>query len=222
MSSIFQAFVDQFVTLHNTDYKKFGLESLTKEGNYIERQISGWSRRYYTAKTDEVTSVENLIKWLDAHMPSPSGQCLLHNDFKYDNFILDKKTSDIKAILDWEMSTIGDPLMDVGSSLGYWINQDDPEWIQSIKLSPTTILGNPSREELLHQYATLSGRDPGNGVFYFAYGMLKLAVIAQQIYARYKAGHSSNPKFAGLGMVVDACGTMGLQSIAHKRLDRLF
>ena len=120
------------------------------------------------------------------------------------------------------MSTVGDPLMDLGSSLGYWVNIDDPEWLQNIKLSPTTIPGNPSREEFLHQYATASGKDPGNSVFYYAYGMLKLAVIAQQIYKRYVTGQTTNPKFAALKMVVEACGVMGMQAIHRKKIDQLF
>lgn len=222
MKHIFDVFADTFFELHQIDYRNVGLEELGNPDNYPERQILGWSKRYYQSKTDDFDSVDDLIKWLSSHIPLLSGAALIHNDFKYDNLILNESNHDVKAILDWEMSTIGDPLMDVGSSLGYWVNGDDPDWMQSIKLSPTTFPGNPTREGLLHTYALKSGKDPGNGVFYYAYGMLKLAVIAQQIYARYKVGHTSIPKFSGLNKVVEACSTMAIQAINRKRLDNLF
>ena len=223
MKELFDMFCTQFVHLHASDPKKFAFADKSDGSKtYPERQIYGWSSRYQNAKTDEVTPVEQLISWLSSHIPLPSGHSIIHNDYKYDNIILDEKTLHIKAILDWEMSTVGDPLMDLGSSLGYWVNIDDPEWLQNIKLSPTTIPGNPSREEFLHQYATASGKDPGNGVFYYAYGMLKLAVIAQQIYKRYVTGQTTNPKFAALKMVVEACGVMGMQAINRKKIDQLF
>ena len=222
MKRIFDTFIDQFVAIHGFEYENLGLVISANANDYPERQIVGWTKRYNNAKTDNISSVEKLIKWLNDHIPASSGVSLIHNDFKYDNLILDAGSHEIKAILDWEMSTIGDPLFDMGSSLAYWINDDDPEWIQNTILSPTIIPGNPSREELLHAYAKKSGKDPGNGVLYYAYGMLKLAVIAQQIYARYKAGHTSNIKFAGLIKVVDLCGIIALQAIQTKKLDNLF
>ncbi len=222
MHAIFEVFTDQFAALHKVNYADYGLEDLGMAENYPERQITGWTKRYLNAKTDDLKSIDNLMQWLNSHIPIASGAALIHNDFKYDNLILDRNTNDIRAILDWEMSTIGDPLMDLGSSLGYWINEHDPDWIQNIKMSPTTIPGNQTREGLLHSYSVKSGLDPGNGVFYYAYGMLKLAVIAQQIYARYKSGHTTNPKFSGLNQVVDACGIMAMQAIYKKKIDHLF
>jgi len=223
MKEIFDMFCTQFVHLHASDSKKFAFADKSDGSKtYPERQIYGWANRYENAKTDDIKSVEQLIAWLSAHIPLPSGHSIIHNDYKYDNIILDEKNMNIKAILDWEMSTVGDPLMDLGSSLGYWVNSNDPDWLQNIKLSPTTIPGNPSREEFLHHYASESGKDPGNGVFYYAYGMLKLAVIAQQIYKRYVTGQTTNPKFAALKMVVEACGIMGMQAIHHKKIDDLF
>ncbi|MFZ1751237.1 MAG: phosphotransferase family protein [Saprospiraceae bacterium] len=222
MGQIYLTFCDHFVGLHQLDYMEVGLGTLGNPENYPERQVHGWTKRYYNAKTDEVDSVESLAKWLGNHIPHLSGSCLIHNDFKYDNIILDETNNEVRAILDWEMSTIGDPLMDLGSSLGYWVNADDPPWLQAINLSPTTLPGNASRETLLHDYSTKSGKDPGNGVFYYAYGMFKLAVIAQQIFARYKAGLSKDPKFAHLDKVVRACGDMAMRSIERKKIDQLF
>ncbi|MBK9737401.1 MAG: phosphotransferase family protein [Saprospiraceae bacterium] len=222
MGNIFDNFVSNFVDIHELDYKSIGLDDLGNPEQYPERQIDGWTKRYFHAKTDEISSVENLAKWLCNHIPLISRSSLIHNDYKYDNLILHPSSNDILAVLDWEMSTLGDPLMDLGSSLGYWVNRDDPDWLQAIQLSPSTLDGNPSREGLLHAYATKSGIDPGNGVFYYAYGMMKLAVIAQQIYTRYKRGQTNNPKFANLNKVVEACGAMGLRAIECKRLDGLY
>lgn len=223
MHAVFDMFCTQFVQLHRSDVKKFAfLDKSESEKTYPERQIYGWASRYQNAKTDDVKPVEQLISWLTGHIPFPSGHSIIHNDYKYDNIILDSESYKIKAILDWEMSTVGDPLMDLGSSLGYWVNKNDPDWLQSIKLSPTTIPGNPSREAFLQQYAQASGKDPGDGVFYYAYGMLKLATIAQQIYKRYVTGKTSNPKFAALKMVVEACGIMGMQAVTRKHIDDLF
>jgi aminoglycoside phosphotransferase (APT) family kinase protein len=222
MKDIFDVFTYSFVALHEIPYEAIGLSHLGNPVNYNERQIEGWQRRYLNAKTEEIESIEKLTHWLSSHIPKSPRKSLIHNDFKYDNLILDPESYKLNAILDWEMSTIGDPLMDLGSSLGYWVNADDPDWLKKINLSPTTLEGNPSREGLLHAYSLKSGLDPGNGVFYYAYGMLKLAVIAQQIYARYKAGLTTDPRFSNLNKVVNACGTMALQSIAKKRVDALF
>ena len=222
MRSIFNSFIENFVNLHNLDYRSVGLESLGNPDNYIERQINGWTKRYINAKTDDLKSVEQLYKWLVSHMPYVSKNSLIHNDYKYDNLILDPSDNSIKAVLDWEMSTLGDPLMDLGSSLAYWVNGDDPDWMIQMKMGATTLPGNPTREEVLHLYADKAKLDPGNGVFYFAYGMLKLAVIAQQIYYRYKSGHTNDARFAHLIKLVDTCGIMANQAIASKKLDRLF
>lgn len=223
LNHIFQVFTANFVMMHQLDIDEVGLPSMAvSPENYPERQILGWTKRYFSSKTDEIKSVENLASWLAGHIPKTSGISLIHNDYKYDNLILDTVTDDINAVLDWEMSTIGDPLMDLGSALGYWVNADDPDWLKDMNINSTNLPGNPSREALLHSYALKSSKDPGNGVFYFAYGMLKLAVIAQQIYARYKAGNTDNPKFAALINVVNACGTMGLQAINKNKIDTLF
>lgn len=222
MAGVFGTFTDQFVQLHGFDYAGAGLSGLGNPDNYPQRQIEGWTRRYESARTGEVRSVEKLILWLNDHIPAPAGASLIHNDFKYDNLVFDTKTWQVRAILDWEMSTIGDPLMDLGSSLGYWVTQNDPDWLRAVMPGPTLWDGNPGREGFMHHYALASGRDPGDGVVYFAYGLLKLAVIAQQIYARWQAGVTADPKFAGLGKVVQGCGTMALQAIDRKRIDNLF
>jgi len=147
---------------------------------------------------------------------------LIHNDYKYDNLILDPADwTHIIGVLDWEMATVGDPLMDLGTSLGYWIQADDPPEIRALPFSPTILPGNPSRSEVVQAYAAASGRDVSAVLFYYVYGLFKVAVIVQQIYARYRQGHTNDPRFAGLDRAVRACGRMAQQAIKQQRIDRL-
>ncbi|MBK9255728.1 MAG: phosphotransferase family protein [Saprospiraceae bacterium] len=221
MKAMFDEFVNQFVRIHQLNYAESGLSDLGNPKNYVSRQIYGWAKRYELSKTEDIPEINQLILWLSSHMPSESGYSLIHNDYKYDNVIFGDDNR-ILAVLDWEMCTLGDPLMDVGSSLAYWTDPDDPDWFRSLSMSPTTTAGNPNRSEFLNHYAGLSGKDPGNGVFYFAYGLLKLAVIAQQIYKRYTLGHTSDVRFAKLIEAVKACGILSVQAIQRNRIDRLF
>lgn len=223
MSRIAESFLDNLVELHAVDHHAAGLDELGRPEGYVRRQVDGWTRRYANARTDDVVEMERVAAWLSANQPGESGAALIHNDYKYDNIVLDPADwSRIIGVLDWEMATVGDPLMDLGSSLGYWIEAGDPLEIQALQFSPTTLPGNPSRHDLVERYARRSGRDIQHAVFYFAYGLFKLAVIAQQIYARYKRGYTEDPRFAGLIQAVRACGLMALQATEKGRLDRLF
>ncbi len=223
MRGIADGLIDTFVELHKVDYKAVGLGDLGKPEGYVERQVVGWTKRYLKAKTDEVPMLEQAAEWLHANMPKESGVSLIHNDFKYDNVVLDLNDwTNVIAVLDWEMSTLGDPLMDLGTSLGYWVNQDDPAWLQILSLSPTTIPGNPSRSDVVQRYAEQSGRDVGNFVFYYVYGIFKIAVIVQQIYHRYKQGLTQDKRFANLGDAVKGLGMVAMQAIQKQKIDDLF
>jgi aminoglycoside phosphotransferase (APT) family kinase protein len=147
---------------------------------------------------------------------------LIHNDYKYDNIVLaPDDLSKVVAVLDWEMATIGDPLMDFGTALGYWVDRDDPEEWQRYGFGLTTLPGSFSRLDVVEYYAQQSGRDCSNIVFYYAYGLLKIAVIVQQIYFRYRQGLTKDARFAGLGSLVKACGEMAQRAIEKSRIDRL-
>ncbi|MEM1321500.1 MAG: phosphotransferase family protein [Bacteroidota bacterium] len=223
MAGIAEALVDTLVELHAVDYKAAGLAELGRPEGYVERQVSGWTKRYFKAKTDEVPEIEQAAAWLADNLPATSATTLIHNDFKYDNLVLHSDDwTQVKAVLDWEMATIGDPLMDLGTSIGYWLNPNDPELILKMQLSPTTLSGNPSRGELAQLYAEKSGRDLGQLVFYYVFGVFKIAVIVQQIYARYKKGYTQDPRFAGLIHAVRGLGIMAQQSIQKGRIDDLF
>ena len=223
MRAIAGALVDTFVELHGVDYEAAGLGDLGRPEGYAERQVEGWAKRWQAARTDGVPDMEKVAAWLAGHMPDAAEASLIHNDFKYDNVVLDDGDwSRVIAVLDWEMATLGDPLMDLGTSLGYWVDPEDPPALQGLRLSPTTLPGNPSRREVAQLYAEKSGRDAGRLVFYYVYGLFKIAVIVQQIYARYKRGLTNDPRFAGLLDAVRGCAVTAAQAIAKDRIDRLF
>ena len=217
MRDIATSFIDNLVELHAVNYESAGLGNLGRPPGYVERQIRGWTKRYRQSRTDDIPELERVAIWLAEHMPPERGAALIHNDYRYDNLILDPDDwSQILAVLDWEMSTLGDPLMDLGTLLGYWVNADDSEVMHTLQFSPTTLPGNPSRTELVERYALKSGRDVGDIVFYYAYGLFKLAGIIQQIYYRYKMGHTQDARFADLHRVVLACGQIAAQVIEKK------
>lgn len=223
MSGIASSLIETFSDLHAVDYKAVGLGEMGRPEGYVERQVSGWTRRYFKSKTDEIPEIEQIAQWLADHQPGESGTALIHNDFKYDNVVLNASDwTQIIAVLDWEMSTIGDPLMDFGTSLGYWVTADDPDWLKMLALSPTVLPGNPSRADVVKMYADRSGRDLSNVVFYFVYGLFKIAIIVQQIYYRYKHGHTQDKRFAHLNQVVKGLGVMAQSAIRKKDIDHLF
>jgi len=193
------AFIDNLARLHALDFRAAGLGELGKPEGYVERQVNGWIARYEKAKTDEVAAMDQTARWLAEHRPAESGASLIHNDYKYDNVVLDPNDlTRIVAVLDWEMCTLGDPLMDLGCTLAYWIQANDHEGLKQFVPGPTDYPGNLTRQELIARYAQTSGRDVGQVLFYYCYGLYKLAVIIQQIYARYARGFTKDPRFASM------------------------
>lgn len=235
LAGLSRAFVATLAELHGLDHRAAGLGELGRPEGYVGRQVHGWARRYMAARTDDVPDVERTAAWLaervDAHEIGPERPAsLIHNDFKYDNLVLDPDDlTRVRAVLDWEMATVGDPLMDLGSSLAYWIDPDDPEELRSPAVPHLTALpGNLRRSELFEAYLAAAGiareaapMSDEAPVFYFAYGQLKLAGIVQQIYFRYRQGATADPRFAGLGALVRACGRAAMLAIEQGRIDRL-
>lgn len=197
------SFIDNLAALHQLDYTAAGLGDLGKPEGYVERQVTGWTKRYYGSQTDDIPAVEQAAKWLKAHIPTESGAALIHNDYKYDNLVLDPEDpSRIIGVLDWEMSTLGDPLMDLGTALGYWVQDNDSDELKMIRFVPTTIPGTPTREELAARYAEKTGADLSKLPFYYAFALFKTAVVAQQIYYRYAKGLTKDERFAAMIMGV--------------------
>ena len=214
MGQIAESLIDNLADLHAIDYQAAGLGDFGKPKGYVERQVTGWAKRYRRSQTDEVDDMEKTAVWLTQNIPPESGAALIHNDYKYDNLVLDSTDwRKIIGVLDWEMATIGDPLMDLGTTLAYWVQPTDPKILLALQFSPTALPGNPTRDQLVERYARKSGRDLSNVTFYYIYGLFKLAVIVQQIYYRYKKGYTQDPRFANLIEAVRACSSMAVLAI---------
>jgi aminoglycoside phosphotransferase (APT) family kinase protein len=203
MHALSESFVRTLVDIHAIGPDDPDIAALGKPTGYVARQVGGWTQRWERSRTDEVPAMESVVAWLAANQPADSGSVLVHNDYKYDNLVLDPADpSRIIAVLDWEMATLGDPLLDLGTSLGYWVEAGDHPAFRALGLGTTALVGNFTRRELWERYLALSGRAWADPRFYHAFGLFKIAVIAQQIYARYKLGLTTDARFARLGEAV--------------------
>ncbi|MBT8184039.1 MAG: phosphotransferase family protein [Eudoraea sp.] len=221
--TIADSWLNTFVELHQIDYEAAALGELGKPQGYVKRQVTNWGKQYLVAKTEEVAAADKVMAWMEEHQPEHYQYSLIHNDFKYDNIVFsDNLWKNVAAILDWEMCTLGDPLMDLGTSLGYWTTSEDADFIKYGLPSPTVMKGNPSRSEIVQQYARKSGRNIDHLTFYYAYGLFKIAVIAQQIYYRYKLGHTSDERFAKLNVTAALCCQTAWQAIQKNKIDDLY
>ncbi len=207
--------IDVLIELHQLELEQSGLLALGKPEGYVKRQVEGWSERYQKAKTDELPELEQAFIWLKDNQPPNSSVAFIHNDFKFDNLVC-SADADVLAVLDWEMATIGDPLMDVGTTLAYWAEPGDVDILKMFNLS--YVEGNFSRAELVDYYASKSSADMSHILFYYVFGLCKVAVIAQQIYQRYVQGFASDTRFAVLNQVVQACGQKAQFSIQHQTI----
>jgi len=217
--SVSETWLNTFVELHNLDYETIGLNDLGKPGGYVQRQVQNWGKQYLKAATMQIDEAEKVIRWMEEHQPKQYDYCLIHNDFKYDNVVFtDENYNNINSILDWEMCTLGDPLMDLGTSLAYWLKDSDGP-INMFFPSPTSFPGNPSRMEVAEMYATNSGRDISNILFYYVYGLFKVAVIAQQIFYRYHKGLTTNEKFKHLDQMCMHLCKMAWTAVEKKKIE---
>lgn len=201
ISVMADSLINGLVQLHAVDSSI--LQELNKGAGYVQRQVAGWSKRYRNALTDDVPSAEKLMAWLSANQPTDVGSCIIHGDWRIDNMVFDLGNARIAGVLDWELATVGDPLMDLGSALAYWVDRDDETAFASLRRQPSHLTGMPTREEFLQRYLQLSGRQCADFTFYEVFGLFRLAVIIQQIWARYRAGQTTNPAFAGFGDAVN-------------------
>lgn len=209
--------IDNLANLHQINIKSTGLDELGKPEGYVKRQVEGWIKRYFNAQTDVIMAMNETATWMQSNIPAETPPAFIHNDYKYDNLVLDPDTLEIKALLDWEMATVGDPLMDLGTSLGYWAEQGDHPALKSFGL--TGHEGNLGRQELVERYANTTGKKVDHIVFYYVFGCFKIAVIAQQIYARYKKGLTKDPRFADLIYVTNACAENAAKAIKFNRIN---
>lgn len=207
--------VEVLAELHAVDPAAAGLESLGKGLGYVRRQVEGWSARYRNARTEDAPTFEEVMAWLDEHQPDDVGICVIHNDFKMDNLVLDAHDpTRVIGVLDWEMATLGDPLMDLGGDLAFWTQADDDEEFQLFRRVPTHLPGMLTRAEFVQAYGERTGLTvtPDQWRFYEVFGLFRLAVISQQIYYRYFHGQTTNEAYAIFGPAVH---------LAEKRVRRL-
>ncbi len=225
--SISHSSIELLSKLHQLDLQETGLALMGKPEGYVQRQVEGWVKRYFNAKTDELKEMEATAEWLGDWVKSNEGNSsinkasFIHNDFKYDNLVLTTESPySIKAVLDWEMATVGHPLMDLGTSLAYWCEENDHPALKAFNL--TWMPGNLTREGVIKHYQDLTKSDIDDIIFYYVFGCFKVAVIGQQIYARFKKGLTNDPRFAALIHVIDACGKNTQMAIKNNRISNFY
>lgn len=219
MKSLSEATIDNLVELHSIDLEASGLINFGKPEGYVNRQVEGWIKRYYKSQTDEIKEMDDLSEWLKANQAESGRTTLIHNDYKYDNLVLNPNDlTEIIAVLDWEMATIGDPLMDLGTSLAYWCEASDSQIFRQFSLS--WLPGNLTRQGLVDRYAEKTGIKVDHILFNYVFGLFKLAVIGQQIYFRFKKGFTKDPRFAMLIILVKGCAERAAQAVATGKISQ--
>ncbi len=195
--------IDKLIELHKVDIFSSGLHELGKGSGYCQRQIEGWTARYKKAKTWNVPAFSYVMDYLKANIPQQEKTCFIHNDFRFDNVVLEPESpTNVIGVLDWEMATIGDPMMDLGNSLAYWVQADDDVIARKTRRQPTHLPGMMTRKEVIEYYCHQMGFDAKAFTFYEVYGIFRLAVIMQQIYFRYHHKQTTNKAFKNFWFLV--------------------
>lgn len=212
--------IDKLIELHQVPYQGTELEKLGKGEGYCRRQVEGWDKRYEKARTLNVPSFKWVRKWLLANIPADSNSCVIHNDWRFDNVILDPHhPTEVIGVLDWEMATIGDPLMDLGSALAYWVEETDNRIFKATRRQPTHLKGMFTRQQVVDYYLEKMNIQTDNWTFYEVFGIFRLAVIAQQIYYRYYHKQTNNPAFKDFWIVIHALHVRALKLIAQQKIE---
>jgi aminoglycoside phosphotransferase (APT) family kinase protein len=197
--------IDLLVDLHAVDLATTGLEDLDRGDGYVRRQVDGWSERYRSARTWNVGTFERVIRWLADNQPDDRPHTLVHNDFRFDNIVLNpERPTQPVGLLDWELATVGDPLTDLANTLGYWIQADDGRHMQAFRRQPTHLPGMMTREQVVAYYCKRTNTAVTNRewAWYQVFGLFRVAVIAQQVYQRYLAKQTTNKQFRFFGIAV--------------------
>jgi aminoglycoside phosphotransferase (APT) family kinase protein len=208
--------VDRLVELHEIDPVETGLAELGKGEGYVRRQVDGWSARFRAAHTWNVPSFERVMRWLSDRQPRDLAQRIIHNDYRLDNLVLaPSDPGRIVGVLDWELATVGDPLMDLGSALAYWVQSDDDRIMRALRRQPTDAPGMLTREEVVAHYCSRTGLQVDDQVFYEVFGLFRLATIIQQIYRRYHLRQTRNRAFRHYWLAVRYLDRRCLGIIRH-------
>jgi len=203
-AQISNLFVQTLVTLHSVDIKACSLEEFGHPSGFLQRQVSAWAKRYEQAKTEELSEVQPLLEWLNESLPEERYVTLIHNDYKLNNLLFRPgRRISVAGVVDWEMATLGDPLLDLAVALAYWVEPGDAEPFHQLLPSATASGDFWKRDRLVEEYALRSGRDVSNLPYYQVFAYFKLAVILQQIYRRYRLGLTSDRRFRDFGKAVE-------------------
>jgi aminoglycoside phosphotransferase (APT) family kinase protein len=196
----FRNLLDGLGELHALDPQALGLENFGRPDGYIRRQVEGWGVRYRNAFTPDAPNFDRVMTWLHDRIPPESGRvCIIHNDYKLDNVVWSvRDPMRLCGVLDWEMATLGDPLMDLGCTLAYWVEETDPDFYRRYRSMPSDTPGAPRRTEIVARFAQNTGLSVERIDFYYCFGLFRLAVIAQQIYYRYSQGLTQDVRFGAL------------------------
>jgi aminoglycoside phosphotransferase (APT) family kinase protein len=197
-----EGFVDALAGLHSVDYERIGLSGLGRPDGFVRRQIAGWMDRWEKAKTAEVPLMNKLGAWFLDHIPPPQKPVLLHNDFYLHNLMFAPDNSgQVVGVFDWEMSTLGDPMVDLGIGLNYWREATDATDLIALSegYAHTARQGFLRRDQLVEHYAQRTGRDVSQIDFYWAWALWKTATVVQQIYVRFVRGQTTDPRFESMG-----------------------
>lgn len=218
--SISETMVDTLVELHGFPYENTKLSEISHPDGFMERQVHGWIKRYNRSKTDDIKGVEELTNWMASNIPESQSPTVIHYDFKLNNAMFAHDDySKIVGLFDWEMTTVGDPLADLGAAMGYWLQEDDPELLKyGLGKPPLTVMkGFMTRDEFIESYASKSGRDVSQMNFYLTFAYFKLAVICQQIYYRWKMGQTTDERFRNLNHFVASLIAHARNNLSVKR-----
>lgn len=215
-----ESLVDVQLELHSLDFKKIGLDGFGRPEGYSVRQVKGWAQRYESARTPDAPDFIEVISWLKENLPEEKkNPSVIHNDFKLDNVVLDPHDPlRIIGILDWEMATVGDPLLDLGNSMAYWVEKTDPPEMDIVRLMPTNLDGALTRQQMVARYLEKSGIAMKSFDFYYCFGLFRLAVIAQQIYYRFYHGQTTDERFRHLILGVKVLENAALRVLRETRL----
>ena len=222
MRRMSESCIDALAALHALPVEQMPLYDAAKVEGYGARQVANWTQRWATARTPDVPDADAamVFAWLTEKLPAPLPPALLHNDWKFDNLLVDvTDPSIIRGVLDWEMATIGDPRFDLATSLGYWVQRNDPPMLQALTLGVTNADGCLTRREIVDRYAARRGVPVDAPVFWYAFGLAKVAVIVLQLYARYVSGATQDARFAFLGGMAGLMMQTARGAIDHQSLE---
>lgn len=210
--------VERLVQLHQADPAQAGLADIGKGPGYVRRQVEGWSERYKAAHTWNVPSFARVMAWLDERQPDDVAQRIVHNDFRFDNLVLSPEDPQrIVGVLDWELATVGDPLMDLGGALAYWVQADDDRIMRALRRQPTDAPGMLTRQGVVELYCEHTGLRIEDWSFYEVFGLFRLATIIQQIFKRYHLRETRNRAFRHYWLAVRYLDRRCLGIIRHDR-----